>query len=74
MAKPTIHWQNEDTASQALIGPMMDDMGAKGEITRAAVKAYCNRLINEEQWTMGDLQMAATCFLEGYNIGFNACR
>jgi len=67
-------YENEDTASPELIVPMMDDIGVKGPMTRRAVESYCRRLINEAQWTMGDLQHAAVCFNEGFNAAFSICR
>ena len=66
MAKTqTITWHNEDTASQALIEPLLDDMGVKSPPLRAAVRGYCNKLLNEAQFTMGDINIAAACFYEG---------
>ena len=67
----TITWRNEDTASQALIDPLLDDIGIKGSKIREAIKAYCLRLIFEEQWTMGDLNMAVVSFYEGYNASLS---
>jgi hypothetical protein len=71
MAQQKITWQNEDIASQALVEPMIDDIGIKNPEVRAAVREYSAGLISEATWTMGELQHAAACFTEGYKTALS---
>lgn len=72
-----IHWDKDDPASQGLLEPMFDDMGIGDEGTwetqmaRAAVKEYCSDLIKNglketAVYTMGEIQMCALHYYQGY--------
>jgi hypothetical protein len=71
MAETKVTWQDEDIASQALVEPMINDIGIENPEVRAAVKEFCANEISEETWTMGELQHAATCFAEGYKTALS---
>ena len=65
-----IRWNATDRASQALVKPMLDDMGVDDTEIREATRKWALRLINDDgaslDLTMGDLQSRAWDWVDGY--------
>ena len=72
-----IRWDIDDPASQGLLEPLFDDMGMgqedtrESQLARAAAREYCICLIkngsrDEIFYTMGEMQMTALHFYQGY--------
>jgi len=65
-----IKWQQTDRVSQALVEPMLDDMGVDDTEIREATRKWALRLINDDTYsldlTMGDLQSRAWDWVDGY--------
>lgn len=76
---PRITWNSEDLAAPAMVEPLLDDMGLGAEYTdraakaREAAKQYCLYLLKDGMgtFTMGDLNLIASSFYDGYLKGLD---
>lgn len=69
VTKAEIHWKPTDRVSQALVEPMVDDIGIEDERARKAARSWALALLDDEALTdidMGELEHITGCFAEGY--------
>jgi hypothetical protein len=78
MTMVNLSFKPDDTAKPELIKVMLDELGSADEEERGAIAEFCETTISafsgyedlrDKQLTMGDLQIWAAAFADGYSCG-----